>query len=58
MDLALNNLQRLICHKTQPTIDRLLDRSDFHLINKLNVDFFPSCGNTTEWMHKWMLNNA
>ena len=25
MDLALNNLQRLICHKTQPTKPKLID---------------------------------
>ena len=29
MDLALNNLQRLICHKTKPTKLNVLNRTDY-----------------------------
>ena len=35
MDLALNNLQRLICHKTQPTNLRLTRRSKDEIISNV-----------------------
>ena len=31
MDLALNNLQRLICHKTQPTKRKTAKRTEYGL---------------------------
>ena len=40
MDLALNNLQWLICHKTQPnaTLFSLLIINTWSLINKETID--------------------
>ena len=37
MDLALNNLQRLICHKTQPTILLLLYHDSVQTCSHLSV---------------------
>ena len=34
MDLALNNLQRLICHKTQPTNQAAIESSEENTLTK------------------------
>ena len=43
MDLALNNLQRLLCHKTQPTNQpTTIDIISFFICMSVSVCFYPS----------------
>ena len=37
MDLALNNLQKLICHKTQPTNQQPLSLSKFIKVLQIHL---------------------
>ena len=49
MDLALNNLQRLICHKTQPTNKYLSFIPNFMVPSKYLFNIKITCLHTVKW---------
>ena len=55
MDLVLNDLQRLICHKTQPTIHKIYLNENQNIFNSFNKHFALLVGLRIHQLHflKW-----
>ena len=61
MDLALNNLQRLICHKTQITnqFKQLLNANNLHIyivliFNQIYLNFKSNTNNICRFGPEWI----